>query len=534
MYAMAMSGERRAAFARQARARFDRHEQQLHAAMRNTIDAYLGGVRARLTISSLTAAADPAPLNASALQRLIGLIDHSSAWPELLDNNFMGTYSNVLDEVLQTGLGDPRISANLQQWRASWLADRTQALAKVPDAITSQLRTRLSILARRDGTNVYDAMQAAQKMLESGYPSWNGRAQLIARTETVGANNQGALASWKSLATATGQVATKTWLATEDSKTRKDHQRVDGTTVGIDDHFEVHGKKMNGPGDSSGGPAEVCNCRCTLTYDFPDAPATATPARERQAPLDFTKRRPTTPAAVQKVAEQQATKFEQVAKATNTDRPALTADQYAALTPGHRRNAASISSSFAKTKQGKSVFDTIKQFTERRGGVNNMRKTMARVLEGDPTLSKATADKVNSLLGAINNYPLEQVPDLYRGLGIKVDTSQPRWWAQFDEQFAVGQPMDLNISSFTSSAKKAEGFIYSPGGTTLRSGDFIGVKLTVQGKMRALPVETVSKFKSEKEWIGGGRYRITHMSKPTKAKPYYDVHIEQLESLGAS
>lgn len=275
---LAMTAGRRQAFARQAIKRFDTHQAQLQPAVRAAIDAYLQTLRSR-TASSLTAAspqpAQPTPppvtrFRSVDAERLMKLLDNAAAWPPLLDAKVMPVYAQILDSILGKGLSDSRISVDLIKWRNQWLADRRQLLVGVPDQITSQFRTELQNLASVNGTSVQDAMQAAEKMLSDGYPSWASRAETIARTEVVGANNQGSLATWGAVAEASGATATKSWLATEDNVTREDHADADGQEVGINEMFDVGGEAMNGPGDPDADAGQVINCRCTLTYAFAD------------------------------------------------------------------------------------------------------------------------------------------------------------------------------------------------------------------------------------------------------------------------
>lgn len=278
-----MSVGRRASYARVARTRFDKHEAELRPAIEKAMAAYLALVRKKLDRHLTAAAAQPDDSpdftddDASALG---DVLDEAANWSPIMDAQIMPTYQRVLDQVLQHGLADPRISTDLTKWRNQWLAQRTQVLLGVPDAITGQLRTELQGLAAKDGTSVDDARTAVQNMLDMGYQSWQSRADLIARTETVGANNQGSLASWSILADATGQQAEKTWLATDDERTRQDHADVDGMSVGITENFDVGGTPMNGPGDDAGGAEQVCNCRCTMTYSFPDGTESDTPPAE--------------------------------------------------------------------------------------------------------------------------------------------------------------------------------------------------------------------------------------------------------------
>lgn len=64
------------------------------------------------------------------------------------------------------------------------------------------------------------------------------RATVIARTEVIGATNRGAYAQ----VLATGMTGTKTWLATNDKRTRPSHRAVNGTAVDLAGTFDVGGE----------------------------------------------------------------------------------------------------------------------------------------------------------------------------------------------------------------------------------------------------------------------------------------------------
>jgi uncharacterized protein with gpF-like domain len=95
------------------------------------------------------------------------------------------------------------------------------------------------------------------------------RARLIARTETITAANTGAQLN----AEQSELQLRKTWLATNDMRTRRDHAAMDDRQVGVNDTFMVAGSiPMKHPGDrGSEGQrtpaAQVCNCRCTCVYE---------------------------------------------------------------------------------------------------------------------------------------------------------------------------------------------------------------------------------------------------------------------------
>jgi HK97 family phage portal protein len=90
------------------------------------------------------------------------------------------------------------------------------------------------------------------------------RATRIARTENANATNRGA---WMQAEEA-GIYRSKEWLAFTDNDTRDTHSaNMDMGIVPLD--FAYSGEKgasLQFPGDPSGGPEDVINCRCVLAY----------------------------------------------------------------------------------------------------------------------------------------------------------------------------------------------------------------------------------------------------------------------------
>lgn len=88
------------------------------------------------------------------------------------------------------------------------------------------------------------------------------RTQAIrsARTIVTGAENKGRQDSY-ARAEADGIILQKEWLATNDGRTRHSHAALDGAIVDQDKKFD---NGLMYPGDPSGRPEEVYNCRCTL------------------------------------------------------------------------------------------------------------------------------------------------------------------------------------------------------------------------------------------------------------------------------
>lgn len=81
-----------------------------------------------------------------------------------------------------------------------------------------------------------------------------------ARTMVTGAQNQGRQDSYD-IMTQNGIVMKKVWIATPDERTRESHLMMDGEEVDPEQEFS---NGLRFPGDPSGVPEEVYNCRCTM------------------------------------------------------------------------------------------------------------------------------------------------------------------------------------------------------------------------------------------------------------------------------
>lgn len=89
-----------------------------------------------------------------------------------------------------------------------------------------------------------------------------------ARTAMTGAQNRGKLDALERQK-AMGIDVKKKWIATLDNHTRDTHAKLDGEIVALNKSFS---NKLRYPGDPNGEPAEVYNCRCSLTASYPEYP----------------------------------------------------------------------------------------------------------------------------------------------------------------------------------------------------------------------------------------------------------------------
>ena len=105
-----------------------------------------------------------------------------------------------------------------------------------------------------------ESMDKIAKRLRNVQEMNKTQAIRSARTIVTGAENKGRQDSY-ARAEADGIILQKEWLATNDGRTRHSHAMLDGAVVDQDKKFE---NGLMYPGDPSGRPEEVYNCRCTL------------------------------------------------------------------------------------------------------------------------------------------------------------------------------------------------------------------------------------------------------------------------------
>jgi uncharacterized protein with gpF-like domain len=158
-----------------------------------------------------------------------------------------------------------------QRWAAVIKLFLEQGLTNLVNGITSTTKEtirKVLIQGMQEGWSIFQMMKEIEK---SGINIY--RAELIARTETTRAANQGAMLG----AISTGLQTMKEWIAITDDRTRRiprdnyDHLHMDGKTTPIDQPFTVPGLRsidiMEYPGDPNGSAGNVCNCRCTVGFE---------------------------------------------------------------------------------------------------------------------------------------------------------------------------------------------------------------------------------------------------------------------------
>ncbi len=159
---------------------------------------------------------------------------------------------------------DPRVPA-LSIEAAAVMADLWPKLghiinrraAQVAETTDDIIRRKVTV-GLRDGATWADI---ARDVEDSGLNSL--RAQTIAATEVHGATQ----AATNEAAGSLGLALNKQWVSVEDEHTRLDHVEANAQEVGFDGTFTIGGAPMAYPGDPSGPPEQVINCRCATVFN---------------------------------------------------------------------------------------------------------------------------------------------------------------------------------------------------------------------------------------------------------------------------
>jgi SPP1 gp7 family putative phage head morphogenesis protein len=149
----------------------------------------------------------------------------------------------------------PGISFNVRNPKVvEWIDKKVFKFAdEVTNTTQEQLRKTL-----KEAIEKGESMEDVEKRIANVFDiATSSRTEMIARTEVISASNAGAEMAYEQ----SGVVEKKQWLAAQDDRVRESHAAIDGEVVGLNEHFS---NGLAFPGDPSGPPEEVIQCRCTL------------------------------------------------------------------------------------------------------------------------------------------------------------------------------------------------------------------------------------------------------------------------------
>lgn len=258
-----------------AASRLARWEREVERAIGRALARRRQATLANITARALTAALDhhapitfepddPADARLELAVTAAGPFDEDE-WDTDVDEEVRAVIEGMLDELSRGVVGAFQLGDN-----AGLILGRIDVASQVDHFV--RLVTGIGPdLARRihdelaQGVGLGESIPQIAERVDGVFAMAERRATLIARTETNRAANAG-------LSTAAGEIhrelpLVKTWLATEDERTRDDHADTDGQTVPYDEAFDVGGEAAMFPCDPDLSAEQACNCRCTLTFE---------------------------------------------------------------------------------------------------------------------------------------------------------------------------------------------------------------------------------------------------------------------------
>jgi hypothetical protein len=156
------------------------------------------------------------------------------------------------------------------------------------------------------------------------------------------------------------------------------------------------------------------------------------------------------------------------------------------------------------------------------GSTRWVRDLIGQASKGGGTLTSVQIDGAKAWLGALRNVPNNLAPaKLWRGMGLKGGV------AQYKALYAVGEPVDLLPSGFTSAERVAERFGTEKAGQYARDrgGSTKVVFEWVGAGKKAIPTENIGFF-NEHEWVTAGRWEVTKLVESTE-----DIYGKQIPVL---
>ena len=177
---------------------------------------------------------------------------------------FTKWYQKNFEKLIEKQTTDYSVWAEKYSYIASQVA--AQRVVSVSGNRKKELVTVLQRLVKNPDFNALNERQAQRILRQKFNGLSKTNAQRIIRTESTLAANY---ATQQTAIVAFGiNNLEKEWFAAMDERTRAAHAAADGQIVDANRPFIVGGEELMMPGDVSGSPGNVINCRCS-SASFP-------------------------------------------------------------------------------------------------------------------------------------------------------------------------------------------------------------------------------------------------------------------------
>jgi SPP1 gp7 family putative phage head morphogenesis protein len=228
------------------------------------------GVDGKLDIATMQKMAIKDQKEITRLNKLFAQIDEDLAHlnrgkPQQIASYLTDVYQTNYDgvgNVIGTKTGASFDVINRQAIYQNAFSDLSKiSLQANADAIKFNIRRSITA-----GITQGEGIRDMSKRIATDLGTNANNAVRIARTETTRVMGEARQSVFEQTQ-AQGIRIQKRWLSATDDRTRSSHERLDGVTIDVDQTFP---NGLMYPGDQSGPPEEVINCRCTMITILPD------------------------------------------------------------------------------------------------------------------------------------------------------------------------------------------------------------------------------------------------------------------------
>jgi uncharacterized protein with gpF-like domain len=185
------------------------------------------------------------------------------AWREAV----AGVVSGAISDAMATGyraIMGRAFAWEQRPFASRYLGEVTNRMVRVPDDVYDVVAGQVA-QAVNLGESIPKISSRVDTVLSTtGSERWSNRATVVARTESIGALNAGRFDAFNAMAEDSGEPMERVWLSTIDARTRRTHREADGQRVSLGSPFRVGGFNLMFPGDPTGPPQEVIQCRCSM------------------------------------------------------------------------------------------------------------------------------------------------------------------------------------------------------------------------------------------------------------------------------
>lgn len=224
-------------------------------AERRLFDGFWAALAAFLVAAARAVLGAPVP-DATAV------LGEQAAWERAMAA-FVETDVRSVMESAYIAIFGPGVDFDARPAIAAHLAVVQNQLVGVSDHVFDQVAATVARSAA-EGWSIPETAAAIDEVLSPANPYWRNRATTVARTTTIGALNAGRTDSFQAVNRALPDIVfEQQWVATLDARVRPSHRRADAQRVPVGGLFSVGGALLRFPGDPTGPPEEVINCRCT-------------------------------------------------------------------------------------------------------------------------------------------------------------------------------------------------------------------------------------------------------------------------------